>query len=223
MKKVATITPVHPTTEASQWGSGFTHDGRLLRVTRRRSAADREPGDAVLHQDVGHRGTVARPRSAIPASARWTLNARRHEVVLPARLQLQPRGGTLGHAVHAATSPAAPPRHDPERRRPAALIPGRQHARRRHLPGAGRPERHGRRPGPAGERGRRPRQLPDHEEPGRFTRRPGQRGLGGERHRHPAHRTRPTCASTTSPRRSTRWSAPPTAGWSRATASAAAR
>ncbi len=50
MKKVATITPVHPVTEASQWGSGFTADGRLLRVL---DAVDghRRPGDAVLHQD----------------------------------------------------------------------------------------------------------------------------------------------------------------------------
>ena len=55
MKKVATITPVHPTTEASQWGSGFTADGRLLRVldADRTATGNRETLFFIKTTDIG--------------------------------------------------------------------------------------------------------------------------------------------------------------------------
>ena len=72
MKKVATITPVHPTTEASQWGSGFSTMGDyFVYSTPSAATGNRETLFFIKTSDIG---TVAPTQVGDPGVSRWTLN-----------------------------------------------------------------------------------------------------------------------------------------------------
>jgi len=73
MKKVATITPVHPTTEASQWGSGFTSMGDyFVFSTPSTATGNRETLFYIKTTDIG---TGTPTQVGDPGVSRWTLNA----------------------------------------------------------------------------------------------------------------------------------------------------
>ena len=121
MKKVATIFPVHPTTEASQWGSGFTDHGRLLRVLDADLGGHRpRPGDAVLHQDRRHRHRPMPTQVGDAGISRWTLNAAGTKWFYLQRLQLQRARASRRARCTWPTSPPAATRSRSEHRRDAA-------------------------------------------------------------------------------------------------------
>jgi hypothetical protein len=73
LKKVAQITPVHPTTEASQWGSGFTQMGDyFVFSTPSMATGNRETLYYIKTTDIG---TAMPTQVGDPGVSRWTLNA----------------------------------------------------------------------------------------------------------------------------------------------------
>ena len=73
MKRVATITPVHPMTEASQWGSGFTQMGDyFVFSTPSAATGNRETLFFIKTTDIG---TAMPTQVGTPGVSRWTLNA----------------------------------------------------------------------------------------------------------------------------------------------------
>jgi hypothetical protein len=73
MKKVATITPVHPQTEASQWASGFTATGdHFVFSTPSVATGNRETLFFIKTTDIG---TAIPTQVGIPGVSRWSLNA----------------------------------------------------------------------------------------------------------------------------------------------------
>jgi hypothetical protein len=76
MKKVATITPVHPTTEASQWGSGFTTMGEyFVFSTPTAATGGRETLYYIKTTDIGSATVMPTQVGTTPGMSRWTLNA----------------------------------------------------------------------------------------------------------------------------------------------------
>jgi hypothetical protein len=73
LKKVATINPVHPTTEASQWGSGFTLDGaHFMFSTPSAATGNRETLFVIKTADIG---TATPTQVGEPGISRWALSA----------------------------------------------------------------------------------------------------------------------------------------------------
>jgi hypothetical protein len=73
LKKVATIFPVHPTTEATQWGVAFDNKGETLLFSTPTSATGAE---ALFYMKTTDIGTAALPTQVgTPGVTRWSVNA----------------------------------------------------------------------------------------------------------------------------------------------------
>jgi hypothetical protein len=73
LKKVATIYPVHPATEATQWGVAFDNKGETLIYSTPTTAMGQETLFFVKTTDIGS-ATVMPTQVGMPGATRWSVN-----------------------------------------------------------------------------------------------------------------------------------------------------